>query len=171
MREIEVLQLISDGLVNREIGQALPLRGDGQVARPPPAGEAAGALARPCGRRRLPPRHHRLAPVPMQNAGEAPGVVQSSVENSGAGDHCTPGAYPPGALWLKALETFPPTVDIPPLRDVHALVDNAECDGSTSLGCCQPSRRVATIETMRLCMRMTPHARGLTAIKRYTPFG
>ena len=62
MREIEVLQLISDGLVNREIGQRLFLsRGDGQVARPPPAREAPGALARACRRRRLSPRPHRLS--------------------------------------------------------------------------------------------------------------
>ena len=51
-REIEVLQLISDGLVNREIGQRL--------ARPPPARQAAGALARARRSRRLPPRPDRL---------------------------------------------------------------------------------------------------------------
>ena len=61
MREVEVLQLISDGLVNREIGERLFLsRGDGQVPRPAPPGEAPVPLARPCRGRRLPPRHHRL---------------------------------------------------------------------------------------------------------------
>ena len=61
MREIEVLQLISDGLVNREIGQRLFLSEETvKSPRPAPAREAAGPLARPCGRRRLPPRHHRL---------------------------------------------------------------------------------------------------------------
>jgi DNA-binding NarL/FixJ family response regulator len=45
-REVEVLQLISDGLVNREIGQKLFLSEE--------------TVSRACGGRRLPPRHHRL---------------------------------------------------------------------------------------------------------------
>ena len=61
MREIEVLQLISDGLVNREIGQRLFLSEETvKSPRPAPPREAPVPLARPCGRRRLPPRHHRL---------------------------------------------------------------------------------------------------------------
>jgi hypothetical protein len=40
---------------------------------------------------------------------------------------------PPGALWLKVSGRFPPVVDIPPLRDAHLPVDNAECVGSTRL--------------------------------------
>ncbi len=71
MREIEVLQLISEGLVNREIGHRLFLRGDGQVPRPPPARQASGALARPCRGRRLPPRHHRLAKPALLRHSEA----------------------------------------------------------------------------------------------------
>ena len=43
MREVEVLQLISDGLVNREIGQRLFLSEETvEEPRPAPAGEAPG---------------------------------------------------------------------------------------------------------------------------------
>ena len=44
----------------RDRRAALPLRGDGQEPRQASPGEAPVPLAGPCGRGRLPPRHHRL---------------------------------------------------------------------------------------------------------------
>ena len=62
-RETQVLQLISEGLVNREIGRdALPLRGDGEVARAPHPREVAGPQPRPCSGDRLPPRPDPVRP-------------------------------------------------------------------------------------------------------------
>ena len=60
-RELEVLQLISDGLVNREIGDRLFLSEETVkshvrhlLAKPP------GTESSPCGVHRVPPRANRL---------------------------------------------------------------------------------------------------------------
>ena len=80
LREVEVLQLISDGLVNRGNRRAaLPVGGDGEVACASPAREAASALAGSCRGRRVAPRAHRVAPlstrrVKTQSAGCTPGA-------------------------------------------------------------------------------------------------
>jgi FixJ family two-component response regulator len=58
MREIEVLQLISDGLVNREIGQRLYLS---EVARTPPARQAPSPEQGARGRNRVQTQPDRLS--------------------------------------------------------------------------------------------------------------
>jgi hypothetical protein len=54
----------------RDRPAALPVGGDGQVARPSSAREASGPLPRTRGEHRLPPRHHRLTPRTATAAGQ-----------------------------------------------------------------------------------------------------
>ena len=64
MREVEVLAVdLGRPPEPRDRHPALPVGGDGEVARAPPARQAAGAIARACRGRRLPPRHHRVSSV------------------------------------------------------------------------------------------------------------
>ena len=61
-REIQVLQLVVGGPRQpRDRRAPLPLGGDGQVARPPPAREAAGSQPRPRRGSRLPPGPDQLS--------------------------------------------------------------------------------------------------------------
>jgi hypothetical protein len=76
---------------------------------------------------------------------------------------------PPGAPWLQGFSRFPLLVDIPPLRDAHVPVDNAECDGSYQPLTEPTMAAFATIEAIRFCTGFTPPARGLTATPGYTP--
>ena len=61
MREIEVLQLVADGLVNREIGQRLFLSEETVKSHVRHLWPSLGPFARPRGLGRLPPRPDPLA--------------------------------------------------------------------------------------------------------------
>ena len=94
-REIEVLQLICDGLVNREIGGRLFLSEETvKSPRPPPAGKAAGALARTRSRRRLSPRPYHLAGLGLSTFPPARG--------SPKGGRLRVSGQPKAAVWMPA---------------------------------------------------------------------
>src|SRR5436853_473369 len=73
-------------------------------------------------------------------------------------------------LWLKALNRYPHSVEIPLMRDVLVSVDNAECVGFTRL--CRHERWPLGQRLKRVAYAPGySSGRGLTATGGYTPFG
>ena len=116
MREIAVLQLVADSLVNREMGQRLFLSEETVGRTCATCSRSSGPLPGPCGRRRLSPRHHRLASWPSRTGHKR---NPRRGLNPRARIECFSGGEGLG------YPHFPQAVENPPNEGCHVLQENS----------------------------------------------
>jgi len=115
---------------------ACSLGGDGQVPRPAPSCEAPVALARACRRRRLSPRHHRLAPQGAFALRGRPKLALwaspwTACRQPRPGRYRSAGAKQPAGREISRFSDCPQSCGNPPFRGMPT--DCGKTDGVSAL--------------------------------------